>query len=68
MQLIIRLDTQGLVAVELLASSEGEQHEAHRLYDAIRPKLALLDAAAKRFESTPIVMGDVAEVVSDAGR
>ena len=62
MQLVIQLDAQGLAAVELLASSESEQHEAHRLFDAIRTELTDLDMAAKRFESRQTVVVGVAEV------
>jgi hypothetical protein len=51
MQLVIRLDEKGLVAVEICTNSLEEQHEAHRLFEALRPELEKLDAAIKRYET-----------------
>jgi hypothetical protein len=66
MQIVIQLDAQGLAAVELFASSEDEQREAHRLFDAIQAELKLLDAAAKRVDSAQTVIVNVAEVAGNA--
>jgi hypothetical protein len=67
MQVVIRLDDQGLAAVELFASSEDEQHEAHRLYTAIQAEITALDKAVERFRGA-IVGEEVVEVAGHAGR
>jgi hypothetical protein len=49
MQLVIKIDVRGLIAVEIVANSEKEQAEAHKLYKFVEAELSALDVAAKRF-------------------
>ena len=62
MRLIIHLDDQGLVEVQIVAASEGEQQKAHKLFQSVSTELEALGAAAKRFSS------EEAEEAGDAGR
>ena len=52
---------------ELFASSEDEQHEAHKLYTAIQAEITALDTAVARFRGA-MVSEEVTKVARDAGR